>query len=368
MARVLVNLLSYTGLKGGMERYTRELYRCFGRMDTGHEWIGFGSRQIIEQGAEWFPGDILPSGIDGENRIQWAWGELFSVSSAARRYNAELVHSPATLGPWRTSAPAVYTMHDMLYFSLPDLMAVKAYNRPVQWMERRAASNASHILTDSDASKREIVKYLRYPAERTHVVHLGATPPASSFGRVSPRERALFLATGQRLKHKNFEGLVRAMALIPEDDRPQLVITGSFKEDPLIPIVDALDLRTWVDLRGWVPQSELDWLTHHATALVIPGFHDGYSLPMVEAMAVGLPVLASNAAVFQEIGGDAVTYFDPHDEAAIAAALIAAVGDPESLSVSAKRGLQRAKLFTWERTAQQTLAVFEMALDEGRAR
>ncbi|NTV38359.1 MAG: glycosyltransferase family 4 protein [Demequinaceae bacterium] len=364
MARIFVNLLSYTGLKGGMERYSRELYRTLGAMETGHEWVGYASTECAAGDTSWFPGDIVESGISGENRIKWALGELFAVGRAARKANADLVHSPATLGPWRTRMPAVYTMHDMLYFSLPDLMAVPAYNKPVQWMEKRAASNAARILTDSEVSKGEIVKFLGYPAEKIHVVALGATPPTTSPDASVVRERDLFLATGQRLKHKNFEGLVRAIAHIPEHQRPRLVVTGSFHDDPLVPLVDELGVAEWVDLRGWIEQSELEWLTQHATALMVPGFHDGFSLPMLEAWHVGLPVLASDAAIFREVGGDAVGRFEPRDPSSIAAAMLRALAEPEWLEDFAARGFARVKRYTWERTAHETLAIFEEVLAE----
>lgn len=367
MARIFVSLLSYTGLKGGMERYTKELYRALGTMNTGHEYVAYASSECAVSDTSWFPGRVINSGISGENRLTWALGELFAVGRAARSAKADLVHSPATLGPWRTRMPAVYTMHDMLYFSIPELMAVPFYTKPVQWMEKRAAANAARILTDSDVSKGEIVTFLRFPQDKVHVVALGATPPAVKPDTSVPRERALFLATGQRLKHKNFEGLVRAMRLIPQEQRPHLVVTGSFKDDPLVPLVEQLGLARWVDLRGWVSQEELDWLTARATALVVPGFHDGYSLPAVEAMLAGLPVLASDAQIFKEVGGEAVGYFRVRDDQAIADALIKAAASPEWLRELAKRGLKRAESYTWSRTARETLSVFEQVLADSKA-
>ncbi len=362
MARIFVNLLSYTGLKGGMERYSRELYRTLGAMDTGHEWIGYASTECAAGDTSWFPGEVIESGITGEDRVRWALGELFVVGRAARKAGADLVHSPATLGPWRTRMPAVYTMHDMLYFSLPDLMATPMYTKPVQWMEKRAASNAARIITDSEVSKGEIVKFLGFPADKVHVVVLGATPPTNAPDASVGRERDLFLATGQRLKHKNFEGLVRSIAHIPAEQRPRLVVTGSFHEDPLIPLVDELGVGERVDLRGWIAQSELEWLTQHATALMVPGFHDGFSLPMLEAWQVGLPVLASDAAVFMEVGGDAVGRFDPRSPESIAAAMLRAVAEPAWLEELAAKGYQRVKDYTWDRTARETLAIFNEVL------
>ena len=97
MPRVFVDLLSYTGTKGGMETYTRELYRALGAMDGGWEYIGYVSREGAGLDLSWFPGRIIESGISGENRFVWAWGELTQVAKAAAREEADLIHAPATL-------------------------------------------------------------------------------------------------------------------------------------------------------------------------------------------------------------------------------------------------------------------------------
>src|SRR3990170_1141196 len=161
MARILVNLISYTGKKGGMETYTKELYRELGAMETGHEFVGYASTEFMEKDYSWFPGRVIDSGFTGENRWVWAFAELIMVARAGRRLKADLIHSPANLGPWRSRVPSVYTMHDLLYFRAPELMAIPLYTKPVQWMEKRAASNATMILTDSVASGEDIEHFLR---------------------------------------------------------------------------------------------------------------------------------------------------------------------------------------------------------------
>lgn len=367
MARIFVNLLSYTGKKGGMEKYTRELYRHFGAMDTDHEFVGYASRELMELDVSWFPGEIIDSGISGENRWEWAFGELFRVGGAAKRAGADLIHSPATLGPWRSAMPAVYTMHDLLYFSVPDLMATKSYNRPVQWMEKRAASNAARIITDSVASSEDIQKYLHYPESQIDVIPLAGTPPVATDAGENPevqseRQRDLFLAVGNRIPHKNWVSLIRALPLIPEEKRPRLVITGSRGDDPLRPVVTELGLEKWVDLKSWIPEDELAWLYANATAIMVPSFHDGFCLPALEAMHVGLPVLSSNIPVYREVCGDAAGYYDPRDLQSIADSMMKAVEEPEWLRDLAERGYARTALFTWERTAQATLESFKRAL------
>ena len=165
MPLVLVDLLSYTGTKGGMETYSRELYRELGRMAEGYEFVGFASKELMTMDKSWFPGRIIDSYITGENRFIWAWGELFAVTRAADRAGADLIHSPATLGPMRSTVPTVVTMHDMLYFSHPQYMSTGLYTKPVRWMEKRAAANATRILTISTQSAEDIQKYLHVPAQ-----------------------------------------------------------------------------------------------------------------------------------------------------------------------------------------------------------
>lgn len=368
MARILVNLLSFTGTKGGMETYTRKLYEELGAMGTGDEYIGYASTEFMARDHTWFPGRVIDSGFSGENRFAWAFAELFMVATYARRLGADLIHNPATLGPWRSRVPAVYTMHDMLYFRAPEHMATPLYTKPVQWMERRAAGNASFIITDSIASAEDIETYLRFPRERTPVVYLAGTPRPTA-AAAQEREKDLLLVVGNRLPHKNMAGVVRAMARIPIDQRPRLVVTGSRGDDPLAPIVDELGLHDHVDLRSWVSDDELDWLYGYATALIVANFCDGFGLPSLDAMLVGLPVLLSDIPVYHEINGDAAGYFDPLDLESMAATMLRATTDHAWTASLAEKGYAQAAQYSWRRVASETHAVFEQALaDPRRAR
>ena len=356
---VLVDMLSYTGTKGGMETYTRELYRQIGAMDTGLDFVALASREGSRLDLSWFPGEIIRSRISGENRLVWAFGELVSSSWFARRKRADLVHSPATLGPMWTSMPTVITIHDMLYWSHPELMSTPVYTRPVMWMEKRGAANAAHVITDSEVSADEIVKYLVFPRERLHVVPLAAGDRVEAVGSGSEN---LVLASGQRRPHKNWERLIRALALVEEDVRPRLVITGARGEDPLGPVVAETGMGQWVDLRGWVDDDELADLQRRARAMAFPTLAEGFGLPVLEAMSLGLPVLASDLPVLREVGGDAALWFDPLDLESIAGALRTAATRPDVLSGLASAGLDRARLFSWERVARESVEVFHLAL------
>jgi glycosyltransferase involved in cell wall biosynthesis len=362
---VLVDLLSYTGTKGGMETYTRELYRELGTMDTGLEFVGLASREGVREGTSWFPGEVIASRISGENRFVWAFGELVASSWTAARRGADLVHCPATLGPMHSSMPIVITIHDMLYWSHPELMSTPLYTGPVKWMEKRGAANATRVITDSQVSANEIVKYLGFPSDRLHVVPLAATHTVGQEPRPCAPEN-LVLASGQRRPHKNWTGLIRAMALVPEDIRPQLVITGARGEDPLRPLVDRLGLAPWVTLKGWVHDDELVGLQARARVMAMPTLAEGFGLPVLEAMASGLPVMASDLPVLREVGGDAVLYFDPRSTRAIADVLRVVATQPERMEHLSAAGLAQATSFSWRRVAEETLDVFRLALADMR--
>ena len=366
MARILVDLLSYTGTKGGMETHTRAVYTELGRLAPQHEFIGWASTEFLDLDHSWFPGEVVRSGWSGENRFAWAFAELFMVGRAARRHRADLIHAPATLGPWRSRVPAIYTMHDMLYFRAPELMATPFYTKPVQWMEQRAAGNASLILTVSRDAAADITRYLRYPADRVLAIHSAGTLDPRVPATTVAREPDLFLAVGNRLPHKNFAGIVRAIAALPPAERPRLVVTGSRGDDPLRPLVEELGVEPWVDLRSWVPDDELADLYSRATALIVANFVDGFGLPILDAMLVGLPVLVSDIAVYREVAGDVAGYFDPTDIHSIAAALRRAVTDPAWLGDLATRGRAHAAQFSWTATATETLAAFQRVLDDPR--
>ncbi|MGL4340620.1 MAG: glycosyltransferase family 4 protein [Rhodoglobus sp.] len=360
MSRILVNLLQSTGTKGGIEIYARELYSQFGRMTTGHEFIGYASRELAASGAPWFPGRIIDSGIRGENRVHWALGELFSVSKTASREKADLIHGPAMLGPLRSRMPTVISFHDLLYFSHPELMQTKIFTEPVKWMERRGAANASRLITISEYSAAAIRQYLGFPNDRIDVIPLAgrSTSAPGNYSRVDD----LFLAIGQRSPYKDFPTIVRAWSEIPVKSRPRLVITGSFGDDPLTPLVRELGLEPWVDLRSWVSTEELGELFGTATALIDSTLATGFSLPTLEAMTIGLPVLLADTEIFREVGADAAEYFTAGSPAALARAVQRLAADPARRGALSAAGVQRASQFSWHTVATETLKSFAQAL------
>lgn len=344
-----------------METYARQLYQELGKLAPQHDYVGYFSKEGWELDRSWFPGEAIASGISGENRFAWAWGEM-TCGRAAAKAGADLLHSPMTLGPAHTRMPAVISMHDMLYWSHPEYMSTPLYTEPVKFIERLTARNATRILTISEESRQAIIRYLRVPADHIDLVPLAGTSTPGADRRRAGENGPMVLATGNRRPHKNWPSLIRALPLVDPAIRPRVVVTGSHGKDPLIDVVQETGMQDWVELKTWVDDDEMRELYSTATVLAMPSFADGFSLPALEAMMAGLPVMISDLAVYREVVGDVALFIDPNSLESIAAAMTTAATDVALLTDLSERGKDRAALFSWRRTAEGTLASFERAL------
>lgn len=363
MAKIAVDLLQYTGTKGGIEAYIRALYSSKPFRNSGHEFIGFASKELMHnQETAWFPGTLVDSGISGEHRINWALGEMFGISRFANKIGADLIHCPAMLGPVRSSIPTVLTIHDLSYFSHPELMKNKFYTLPVKWIEKRASRNAKRIISISQTTANYISKYL--PSEVSKVDVILSAGRELGLDSVSSVERLpdVFLAMGQRSPYKSLETAVVAWSLIPKSFRPKLIITGSHGEDPLRPLVEKLDVENQIELKAWLSDSELNQLLISSTALIETTIAAGFGMPALEAMQLGLPVLAADIEVFREIAGDSALYFLPANPEDLATKVMNIVNNPAITQELSLSGLRREKHYSWEKCGLETLAVFEKVL------
>lgn len=363
MPLVLVDLLFMTGTKGGMEQYVRSLYPAIAQKPSDLTFVALASTELAASDMSWFPGEVVDSGISGENRIAWARGELFAVQRFAKRLGADLVHCPANLGPARRGVPLVLTLHDLLPFRHPEYVP-GAYAQVLRTMLRLSARSARRLVTSSIAARDDIVEIVGIPAERIDVVPLAgydnvATPVTPETGQRLPRQ---LLSVGNRMPHKNFARLIESLVHIPEAKRPQLVITGSHGDDPLAPVVAQFNLEQWVSLRGWLTPQELDELFDTSTLVVFPTLFEGFGLPPLEAMSRGCPAACSDIPVMHEVAGTAARYFDPYDPQAIAEEIMRLLDSPAELADMSRAGVARAAEFSWARTADGVLHAFHTAL------
>ena len=354
--RIAVDLVFFTGRKGGTESYARGLFLALATHDD-LTFVGIGNRELRAQPPGWFPGEIVTLPVSGENRVAWAAAEALGVGPRARTLRADILHCPSNFGPAVRLLPTVVTVHDLLTLRHPEWVP-GGRARSVQALSRATVRAASRIIADSEASALDVHELLGRPMAEIDVIHLGVEAVDPLAQATDPTVRPYVLSGGNRMPHKNFDRLLAAWTHIPPAERPKLVITGSHGDDPLRPVVHRLGLDDDVELRGWVTSDELAALYDHASAYVFPTLFEGFGLPVLEAMARGCPMIGSDIPVLHEVGGDDMAYFDPYDPASIATAVRKVVSDADVRSAMAAAGRKRAATFTWQRAADATAAVY----------
>jgi glycosyltransferase involved in cell wall biosynthesis len=352
------------GETGGMETAARQLIPALRDAAPGVRFTAFVNS---EAAGEDFGVDRVVLPIRAENRVEWVRGEQLVLPRAAARAGCDLVHSLASTGPAGGRFTRVTTVHDLHFLTAPEAhFGVRALGMRV--LVPLAVHRSHRVLTDSAHVRAEVAARLRYRTERIDVVPLGigrppagpGTPEAELRERYRLGERPLLLSLSAKRPHKNLAGLLRALALIPAERRPVALLCGyaTPHEAELRALAGELGLDGDVRFAGWTPDADVEGLLAMSAAFVFPSFSEGFGLPVLEAMARGVPVACSDRTSLPEVAGDAALLFDPAEPAQIAAAVQRLVGDPELAARLRAAGRARAAMFTWRHSAELTLAAY----------
>jgi glycosyltransferase involved in cell wall biosynthesis len=368
------------GETGGMEVYARELIpELISQAPRGTRFTAFVNREAATaSGGPW--GELLPAvtvPVSARDRMQWVLGEQALLPPLAARRRVGLVHSLGSTAPLWGPFRRVTTVHDLIYARFPDAHQ-GLRDRGMRVLVPAAARRSRRVIAISQSTRADLIELLGVPAAKIDVVPqgLGAIRHASPLSEHETRarfdlgERAVVLSVSAKRPHKNLLALIGALALVPPERRPLLVLPGypTWHEEELRARAEALGVSADVRLLGWVSASELEGLWELARAFVFPSLYEGFGLPVLEAMARGVPVACSNSSSLPEVAGDAALLFDPRDPRAIAAAVqeLLSIGEPARARVRA-RGIARASQLTWRRTAQLTLESYARALGSAAA-
>jgi glycosyltransferase involved in cell wall biosynthesis len=272
--------------------------------------------------------------------------------------------------PWK-NIPQVTTIYDMISELFPE-----TYDLPHIKTTREAKAvcikNAARIITISENTKRDLEKVYDISPSSIDVIHLGVD--YNIFSKMTSEamtqqllekyrlNRPYFLFIGGRLHHKNFIRLLKAFALSTVRRDYVLAVAGAPWNDEETNLIKSLNLEDSIIWMPSVPEHELPTLYQNAVAFAFPSYYEGFGLPLVEAMAAGCPVVASDAGPFPELSGNAAILFDPFDEAKIARAL-EDVLDPTTRSRLVDLGQNRAKGFSWDELARKHLKTYHKALN-----
>lgn len=287
-----------------------------------------------------------------------------------RQVHADLLFAPSFLVPSVSPIPSVVAILDTMYLVHPEHYDV-LWRLWLQAFVPMAVQRAAAIVTISHSSKNDIVKYYHVDPAKINVTHLGVD---SKFRQIADQDQLLevrarygldrpyILFVGALERMKNVPRLLEAFSLLREAGlcpRHNLVLLGPTGKgaDEIRRTMARLSLADHVAFLGYVPKEDLPRLYNAADLLVLPSLYEGFGLPIVEAMACGTPIVASNTSSIPEVAADAALLFDPTDSSSLAKQIHRALSDVDLRQELIAAGLRRARQFTWESAARRTMEV-----------
>ncbi len=289
-----------------------------------------------------------------------------------RRENAALLHAPAFVGPLLCTRPQIITVHDLSFLRYPHFFR-RGNRLYLSTMTRLACRRAHAIIAVSNFTADETTSLLGIPPERVHTIYHGVTPnfrplPPETVTRFR-RQRHLpdrfILHVGTLEPRKNLRTLVRAFARLQRPNTHLILVGGKgWLYHQLFAEVERLGLNEHVHFPGYVPSAELPLWYNAAEGFAYISHYEGFGLPVLEALACGVPTLTSNTTSLPEAAGDAALTVPPDDVEAVADGLHRLLTDRTLRQQLRQRGPRHAARFTWQATAQRTARLYRAALQD----
>jgi len=282
--------------------------------------------------------------------------------------DVDLVHYPyfdlflLTL-PIKKIKPTVVTVHDLIPLVFPDKFPKGIRGWIKYQIQRQALRRVDAVITDSECSKKDIIKFIGFPKEKIYVVPLA---PGKEFKKLEIKKKyslpkIFALYVGDVNWNKNVEGLIKACAKIKID----LVLVGKAFRDKSLPetqailrLIEELSLNNQTRILGFTPTEDLVAIYNLATVYCQPSFYEGFGLPVLEAMACGTPVVCSKTSSLPKVVGDAAVFVDPNDYKSIAEGIMKLMENKKLYEGLREQGRRRARKFSWEKTAKETVKVY----------
>jgi glycosyltransferase involved in cell wall biosynthesis len=296
------------------------------------------------------------------------------VPLALKREGVTLFHAPHYVLPPLVRCRSVVTIHDCIHLMFPQYLPNRLALAYARTSIRLAAKRATRVLTVSESSKRDILRFVDAPAGKIDVIYnayderFGVEPCEEDVVRVRERYQLhdeFVLYAGNVKPHKNLERLIEAFHLVRKRglDHLKLVLIGDeiSRYAALRRAVHHHQLHKYVRFLGYMPEATLAVMYRLAGVFVFPSLYEGFGLPPLEAMASGTPVVTSNLSSLPEVTGDAAVLIDPYDPSAIAAGIRSVLTDETLRRDLRRKGLARAQQFSWEQSVRRVREIYREA-------
>lgn len=367
---------------GGIGRYTRELVRALvktpGKIDR--DYVLFSAKQPEDLPVP----DPVPSGqnvtyLQAPLSPKWLYRLWYRLNVPAPVQlitgQLDLFYSPDfVLPPVSGEIPTLLTVHDLSFVHFPDAFPpalVRYLNRVVP----SSIYRASHILADSKTTKDDLVSIWSVPPQKITVLYSGVS---QAFRPVTGKERIkkvrkkyslgdwpFVISVGTLQPRKNYELLIRAFKPVAEKSPLRLLIAGGkgWLFEQMLAEVEAQGLGNRVIFLGFVDDSDLPALYSEATLFLFASLYEGFGLPLLEAMACGVPVITSNASSLPEVAGDAAVQLPPDNQTLWTSTMLDLLEDASLRTELVAAGFRQARQFTWSKSARQLLSIMDRMLD-----
>ena len=362
--RIGVNALyMIPGGVGGTEIYLRGLLAGLAGIDAANQYLIFTNR---ETGPDLIPRQPnfqrLPQPVPAVSRPARIFWEQAALPLAAARQSLDVMLNPGFTAPLLCPCPQVTVFHDLQHHRHPEYF--RWFDLPFwQFFLFWSAHVSRLLLAVSATTAADLLKYYHLPESKVRVTPEGVDPVFFDIARRRHPEPFL-LSVSTLHPHKNLDGLLRAFARFrrthPEFRLVACGLHGHFA-GPLHDLRDSLGLRDAVTFPGWIPREDLHDLYARAWAFLYPSRFEGFGLPLLEALASGIPTACSQIEPLSSIAAGAALEFDPLDTAAMAEAMLRITDDEALRARLAEAGPRRAAQFSWRATAEGTLAALMAA-------
>lgn len=365
--KIGLNLMFLVDAAGGAGRYASELVPSLLEADSALELSLFVNRDAPASLAQAPWADNvdwvrLPTRFSNRSHLP---GQVLALPPIAARRRLDVVHSLANGGPPVTvRARKVVTLLDLIWLHQRKAWGTPTAVKTMSVLTRVSARTADRVITISETARDDIVRHFGLDLAKVDVTPLGVRMPAPPATRGSS-DVPTVLCVAQKRPYKNLASLIRALPELP-DHRTVLVLPGAptDHERELRELAVGLGVAERVRFPAWVSDDELEALYASATCFVLPSLIEGFGLPVLEAMARGIPVACSDRPALPEVAGDAALLFDPTDQEAVTEAVRRLLADEGLRRSLAAKGLDRARQFSWRRTAEETLASYHRAVGD----